>query len=69
MPKMKSHRSSAKRFRVTGTGKLMRAQAFRGHLNSKKSSQRKRRLDSDVVVHPTNLAKLALQLPYRQYLR
>jgi large subunit ribosomal protein L35 len=69
MPKMKTHSSSSKRFRVTSTGKIMRGQAFRGHLNQKKSSRRKRRLNGDVVVHPTNLNKLTLQIPYLKHAR
>ena len=69
MPKMKTHKSSAKRYKATGTGKLMRAQAFRGHLNTLKSSKRKRRLDGDAAVHPSNLDKLRLELPYLKYVR
>ncbi len=44
MPKMKTHRGAAKRFKVTGTGKIMRRKAFRSHLLEKKSSVRTRRL-------------------------
>jgi large subunit ribosomal protein L35 len=44
MPKMKTDRGAAKRFRVTGTGKLRRRRAFRSHLLEKKSSVRVRRL-------------------------
>ena len=44
MPKMKTHRGAAKRFKVTGTGKIRRRKAFRAHLLEKKSSQRTRRL-------------------------
>ena len=44
MPKMKTDRGAAKRFRVTGTGKIRRRQAFRSHLLEKKSSARTRRL-------------------------
>jgi large subunit ribosomal protein L35 len=44
MPKMKTHRGAAKRFRVTGTGKIRRRKAFRSHLLETKSSRRKRRL-------------------------
>ncbi|MBY0402421.1 MAG: 50S ribosomal protein L35 [Cyanobacteria bacterium] len=69
MPKMKTHKSGAKRYRVTGTGKIMRSQAGRGHLNQKKSSKRKRALDHSVVVHPGNLKKLSLELPYMKYAR
>ena len=42
MPKMKTHKGSAKRFRRTGTGKVMRAKAFKSHILSKKSQKRSR---------------------------
>ncbi len=42
MPKMKSHSGTKKRFRVTGSGKIMRAKAFKSHILSKKSTKRKR---------------------------
>lgn len=44
MPKMKTHKGAAKRFRITGGGKLRRRKAFRSHLLEKKSSTRTRRL-------------------------
>ena len=44
MPKMKTHRGAAKRFRVTGTGKVVRRKAYRSHLLEKKPSKRTRRL-------------------------
>lgn len=44
MPKMKTHKGAAKRFKVTGTGKLTRRKAFRNHILEKKSPRRKRRL-------------------------
>ena len=44
MPKMKTHRGAAKRYKVTSTGKLRRRKAFRSHLLEHKSSRRKRRL-------------------------
>jgi large subunit ribosomal protein L35 len=44
MPKMKTHRGAAKRFRVTGTGKVMRRKAYRAHILEKKPSKRTRRL-------------------------
>jgi large subunit ribosomal protein L35 len=44
MPKMKTHRGAAKRFQVTGSGKIRRRKAFRAHLLEKKSSRRTRRL-------------------------
>jgi large subunit ribosomal protein L35 len=50
MPKMKTDRGAAARFRVTGTGKIMRRQANRSHLLEKKSSERTRRLGRDTQV-------------------
>ena len=44
MPKMKTHKATAKRIKVTGTGKLMHKQAGQAHILSKKSSKRKRKL-------------------------
>ncbi|MEO9223720.1 MAG: 50S ribosomal protein L35 [Acidimicrobiales bacterium] len=44
MPKMKTHRGAKKRFKVTGTGKLMRRKANRSHILEKKTPKRKRRL-------------------------
>src|SRR5204862_2993464 len=44
MPKMKTHRGAAKRFKVTGSGKIMRRKAFRNHILEKKPSKRTRRL-------------------------
>ena len=50
MPKMKTHRGAAKRFKVTGTGKIRRRKAFRAHLLEKKSTRRTRRLGRIVEV-------------------
>jgi large subunit ribosomal protein L35 len=52
MPKMKTSKTAAKRFRKTGTGKLQREQAMRQHLFEKKPSTRTRRLAGYVDVHP-----------------
>jgi large subunit ribosomal protein L35 len=57
MPKMKSHSGAKKRFRFTGTGKVMRRQAGKMHLNERKPSTRTRRLDGDVVLAPGDAAK------------
>jgi large subunit ribosomal protein L35 len=57
MPKMKSHSGAKKRFRFTGTGKVMRRQAGKMHLNEHKPSTRTRRLDGDVVLAPSDAAK------------
>ncbi|MCU1351236.1 MAG: ribosomal protein [Acidimicrobiales bacterium] len=58
MPKMKTHRGAAKRFKTTGSGKLMRERAFRKHILEKKRSTVKRRLKSDVVVAPGDAARI-----------
>lgn len=50
MPKMKTHRTSAKRFKVTGTGKISRRQANRHHGNERMSEKRLRRLKGDELV-------------------
>ena len=55
MPKNKTHSGAKKRFRVTGSGRLMREQANKRHLLEVKSSRRKRKLSRDQVVDPTNL--------------
>jgi large subunit ribosomal protein L35 len=52
MPKQKTDRGAAKRFKVTGTGRLRRRQAMRGHLAEKKESSRMRRLARPAEVAP-----------------
>ncbi|PHP52204.1 MULTISPECIES: 50S ribosomal protein L35 [Actinomyces] len=54
MPKNKTHSGAKKRFRVTGSGKLMREQAGKRHLLEVKSSRRKRRLSQDQAVSPAD---------------
>lgn len=61
MPKMKTNRSAAKRFRKTGSGKLKRAKAFRKHILTKKSSKRKRNLRKNGYV-ATNQEKTMKKL-------
>ena len=62
MPKMKTHSGAKKRFKVTGTGKIMRERAGKRHLLEGKSSRRTRRLSGDVVANDatTNTAKRLL---------
>ncbi len=50
MPKMKTHRGAAKRFKKTGSGKLKRGRAFKNHMLEHKSSKRKRGLNEDRTV-------------------
>jgi large subunit ribosomal protein L35 len=55
MPKMKTHRGAAKRFKITPTGKIRRRRAFANHILEKKSPKRKRRLNApDAVVSPAD---------------
>ena len=65
MPKMKTSKTAAKRFKKTGTGKLVRLQANRQHLFEKKSSTRTRRLDGTVDVHPGDARKIKRLLAQR----
>ncbi len=51
MPKMKTHRASAKRFKLTGSGKVRRGNAFKSHILEKKSPKRKRAFRKDSLVH------------------
>lgn len=64
MPKMKTHRGAAKRFRRTGSGKLRRNRAFGSHLLAKKSARRKRRLKQPALVSREDLGRLRRLLPY-----
>jgi large subunit ribosomal protein L35 len=54
MPKMKTDRGAAKRFKITATGRLRRRQAFRSHILEKKPSKRTRRLKREVNVSPAD---------------
>ncbi|MFH5822610.1 50S ribosomal protein L35 [Georgenia sp. AZ-5] len=58
MPKMKTHSGAKKRFRTTGSGKLMREQANKRHLLEHKSSRRTRRLAQDQVVATADVKKI-----------
>jgi large subunit ribosomal protein L35 len=58
MPKMKTHSGSKKRFRVTGTGKIMRRRADRAHYAEWKPSKMMRRLDGYVVLAPGDAKKV-----------
>jgi large subunit ribosomal protein L35 len=58
MPKMKTHRGAAKRFKVTGTGKLSRRSAFMNHILEKKPSKRTRRLKRESIVAPSDTRQI-----------
>ena len=64
MPKMKTNRAAAKRFKKTGTGKLVRNKAYKRHILTKKSTKNKRNLRKDVVVDATNVSNMKKILPY-----
>ena len=64
MPKMKTHKGAAKRFRKTGTGKLKRAKAFKSHILTKKSAKRKRNLRKGTYVSTTQEKAMKKLLPY-----
>ena len=55
MPKMKTHKGTAKRFRVTGTGKIVRGKAFKSHILEKKSPKRKRNFRQETLVSAADL--------------
>ena len=65
MPKLKSHRGAAKRFKKTASGKFLRASAFKRHILTSKTTKRKRGLRKSVVVSEADQAKLDRMLPYK----
>ncbi|HHU04474.1 MAG TPA: 50S ribosomal protein L35 [Fastidiosipila sp.] len=65
MPKQKSHSSSKKRFRKTGTGKFRRNKAFKKHILTKKAPKRKRQLRKSVIVSDSDQKRLRKLLPYK----
>ena len=64
MPKMKTKRAAAKRFRATGTGKLKRNKAYKSHILTKKSAKRKRNLRKSTVTEASNAKVMKKILPY-----
>lgn len=64
MPKMKTHRGAAKRFRVTGTGKIKRSKAYHAHILTKKATGRKRHLAQADLVSKADSKKVHRMLPY-----
>lgn len=63
--KLKTHRGAAKRFKVSGTGKIMRRRTGKRHLLAKKTSRRKRGYELPVAVHKTDRQAIERLLPYR----
>lgn len=64
MPKMKTSKAAAKRFKVTGTGKLKRMKAYKSHILTKKSTKRKRNLRQATITDATNVKNMKKILPY-----
>ncbi|MBQ1608452.1 MAG: 50S ribosomal protein L35 [Lachnospiraceae bacterium] len=64
MPKIKTKRAAAKRFSVTGTGKLKRAKAYKSHILTKKTTKRKRNLRKPAITDATNVKNMKKVLPY-----
>lgn len=65
MPKMKTHRGAAKRYRVTGNGKIKRAKAFKSHILTKKSSKRKRNLRKPAYISEAEANVVKKLIPYK----
>jgi large subunit ribosomal protein L35 len=64
MPKMKTNRGAAKRFSVTGSGKVKRSKAFASHILTKKSTKRQRGLRKSDLVDSANMKSIRKILPY-----
>ena len=65
MPKMKTNRGAAKRFRISGSGKIVRNKAFSSHILTKKSTKRKRNLRKSTTLDSANLRNVQRMIPYR----
>jgi len=64
MPKIRTNRAAAKRFKKTGSGKIVRAKAFKSHILTKKSPKRKRSLRQGTIVDAINIGALRRMMPY-----
>jgi large subunit ribosomal protein L35 len=64
MPKIKTHRGAAKRFKVTGTGKIMRRKGYKSHLLTGKSSKRTKKLRKAALVSDSEYANIKRLVPY-----
>jgi large subunit ribosomal protein L35 len=64
MPKLKTHKGAAKRFKKTGTGKIKRRHAFARHILTSKARGRKRKLGQSAVMDDANAAAVREMLPY-----
>ncbi len=64
MPKMKTNRGAAKRFRTTGSGRIRRNKAFSSHILTKKSTKRKRNLRKSALIAEVDVKAVRRMLPY-----
>ncbi len=64
MPKIKTNRGAAKRFKKTGTGKIKRSHAFSSHILTSKTTKRKRKLRKSAVVAAVDMKNIAKLIPY-----
>ncbi len=64
MPKLKTHKGAAKRFRITATGKIKRGHSHARHILTKKTNKRKRLLDIDGLVSKSDQKRVEAMLPY-----
>ena len=64
MPKLKTHRGAAKRFKATAKGRFKRSKAYKSHILTKKSPKRRRQLDVDTMVSPADQKSVRMMLPY-----
>ena len=64
MPKMKTHKGTKRRFKITGTGKLMRAKGLKSHNRRKKAPRTRRMFDRMFEVNPADRKRIRAKLPY-----
>jgi len=64
MPKMKTKKGASKRFKVRGSGSIKRAQAFKRHILTKKTTKSKRQLRGSAAVHEADVVSVKSMLPY-----
>ena len=65
MPRLKTHRGAAKRFKKTARGKIKRSKAFKSHILTKKASKRKRQLDQPTLISDSDRRRISRMIPYK----
>jgi large subunit ribosomal protein L35 len=65
MPKMKTHRGAAKRFKKTASGKIKAGRAYHSHILTKKSQKRKRNLRGTTIMDPVEAKRISQLIPYK----